>query len=167
MNDNAALYFVDRHIEEGRSDKVAFREADGAKRSLTYGQLAQEAARFGGALERHGVRREERVAMICLVPSLLPLAYFPVQAAQTPTSLVYMAPIRPLPVMVTSIRSAISQIPAWKYVWPQRLMPISAGLPVPMLPTSSVKWLLPMVPTQAMASCVSPMFQLLALIQPI
>ncbi|KZY32637.1 4-hydroxybenzoate--CoA ligase [Roseovarius sp. HI0049] len=64
MNDNAALYFVDRHIEEGRADKVAFREADGAKRSLTYGQLAQEAARFGGALERHGVRREERVAMI-------------------------------------------------------------------------------------------------------
>lgn len=64
MNDNAALYFVDRHIEEGRADKVAFREADGAKRSLTYGQLAKEAARFGGALERHGVRREERVAMI-------------------------------------------------------------------------------------------------------
>ena len=64
MNDNAAVYFVDRHIGEGRADKVAFREADGAKRSLTYGQLAKEAARFGGALERHGVRREERVAMI-------------------------------------------------------------------------------------------------------
>ncbi|MDK3016864.1 benzoate-CoA ligase family protein [Pseudodonghicola flavimaris] len=61
---NAATYFVDRHIEEGRGDKVAFREADGARRSLTYAQLVQETARFAGALTRHGVRREERVAMI-------------------------------------------------------------------------------------------------------
>lgn len=63
-NENAAVYFVDRHISEGRADKVAFREADGARRSLTYGQLAKETARFGGALLRHGVRREERIAMI-------------------------------------------------------------------------------------------------------
>jgi len=61
---NAAIYFVDRHIDEGRGEKLAFREADGAKRSLTYGQLAEETARFAGALDRHGVRREERVAMI-------------------------------------------------------------------------------------------------------
>jgi len=61
---NAAIYFVDRHIDEGRGDKVAFREADGDRRSLTYGRLAEETARFAGALDRHGVRREERVAMI-------------------------------------------------------------------------------------------------------
>lgn len=61
---NAAVYFVDRHIKEGRSDKVAFREADGQKRDLTYGQLASESSLFAGALNRHGVRREERVAMI-------------------------------------------------------------------------------------------------------
>lgn len=64
MNENAALYFVDRHMQEGRGDKVAFREADGEKRSLTYGRLAEETGRFAGALQRHGVRREERVAMI-------------------------------------------------------------------------------------------------------
>ncbi|MBS8226476.1 benzoate-CoA ligase family protein [Vannielia litorea] len=64
MNSNAALYFVDRHVTEGRAEKPAFREADGAKRTLTYGQLAEETARFAGALIRHGVRREERVAMI-------------------------------------------------------------------------------------------------------
>jgi len=64
QNGNAAVYFVDRHIGEGRAQKVAFREADGAKRSLTYGRLAEETARFAGALNRHGVRREERVAMI-------------------------------------------------------------------------------------------------------
>ncbi len=64
MNSNAALYFVDRHVTQGRGDKPAFREADGAKRSLTYGELAEETAKFAGALARHGVRREERVAMI-------------------------------------------------------------------------------------------------------
>jgi 4-hydroxybenzoate-CoA ligase len=63
-NGNAAAWFVDRHIAEGRCDKTAFREADGDKRSLTYGQLAEEAGRWAGALTRHGVRREERIAMI-------------------------------------------------------------------------------------------------------
>ncbi|WP_109465588.1 benzoate-CoA ligase family protein [Albibacillus kandeliae] len=61
---NAAAYFIDRHLEEGRGSKTAFREADGEQRSLTYAELADQTARFGGALLAHGVRREERVAMI-------------------------------------------------------------------------------------------------------
>ncbi|SPF81610.1 benzoate-CoA ligase family protein [Pseudoprimorskyibacter insulae] len=63
-NENAAVYFLDRHLAEGRSDKVAYIEADGEKRSITYGELAGQAGRFAGALYRHGVRREERIAMI-------------------------------------------------------------------------------------------------------
>jgi len=63
-NENAALYFVDRHVEEGRGDKVAFREADGEKRALTYRELAEKTGIFAGALDDLGVRREERVAMI-------------------------------------------------------------------------------------------------------
>ncbi len=63
-NENAALYFVDRHLKEGRGEKVAFREADGARRSLTYGELALDTSRFSGVLRGLGVRREERVAMI-------------------------------------------------------------------------------------------------------
>ena len=61
---NASAYFVDRHLEEGRGAKMAFREAGG--RDLTYGDLAGNAARVAGALARHGVRREERVLMLCL-----------------------------------------------------------------------------------------------------
>lgn len=61
---NAAVYFVDRHLKEGRADKVCFQEADGQQRKLTYGQLAKETSVFAGALYRHGVRREERIAMI-------------------------------------------------------------------------------------------------------
>ncbi|PTX01606.1 benzoate-CoA ligase family protein [Pararhodobacter aggregans] len=64
MNENAAVYFVDRHVTEGRAARTAFREADGAKRSLSYGDLAAQSAVFAGALGRHGVRREERIAMI-------------------------------------------------------------------------------------------------------
>ena len=75
-NDNAALYFVDRHLAEGRGGKVAFREADGAKRSLTYGELADRSARFAGALLRAGMRREERVAMIALDQIEFPIAFW-------------------------------------------------------------------------------------------
>ncbi|CUH82068.1 benzoate-CoA ligase family protein [Tropicibacter naphthalenivorans] len=65
-NQNAALYFVDRHVDEGRADKVAFREAAGAKRSLTYGALAQRSDLVAGAFEQAGVVPEQRVACIVL-----------------------------------------------------------------------------------------------------
>ena len=75
-SDNAALYFVDRHLTEGRGDKLAFREADGEKRPLTYGELAGQSARFAGALERSGMRREERMAMIALDQVEFPIAFW-------------------------------------------------------------------------------------------
>ena len=65
MTGNAAEWFVDRHVTEGRTDKEAFREATGQKRSITYGSLAKRSGQVAGALERAGIRREERVA--CLV----------------------------------------------------------------------------------------------------
>ncbi len=75
-NENAALYFIDRHIKEERGDKVVFREADGEKRSLTYAALAEETARFAGALYRSGMRREERMAMIALDQIEFPIAFW-------------------------------------------------------------------------------------------
>lgn len=76
MNANAALYFVDRHLEEGRGEKTAFLEADGDGRSLTYGVLAEASDRFAGALHRQGVRREERVALILLDQIEYPVAFW-------------------------------------------------------------------------------------------
>lgn len=64
QNQNAAIHFIDRHVAEGRGDRIAFQEADGRRRALTYAGLREQAGRFAGALYRHGVRREERVAMI-------------------------------------------------------------------------------------------------------
>ncbi len=75
-NENAAFYFVDRHLSEGRGDKIAFREADGAHRTLSYGQLADLTARFAGALARAGVRREERVALAIRDQIEFPVAFW-------------------------------------------------------------------------------------------
>ncbi|KPP87067.1 MAG: 4-hydroxybenzoate-CoA ligase HbaA [Rhodobacteraceae bacterium HLUCCA08] len=76
QNDNAAVHFVDRHVAEGRGDRPAFIEADGRRRRLTYGQLQTEAGRFAGALYRHGVRREERIAMIVRDQIEFPVAFW-------------------------------------------------------------------------------------------
>lgn len=75
-NANAAVYFVDRHVAEGRSGKTAFREADGSRRSLTYGDLLDQSGQFAGALARAGVRREERMAMIVRDQIEFPIAFF-------------------------------------------------------------------------------------------
>lgn len=76
VNENAALWFVDRHLNEGRADKIAFQESDGAKRTLTYRQLSDNSADFAGALHRHGVHREERVAMIVLDQIEFPIVFW-------------------------------------------------------------------------------------------
>ncbi len=63
---NAAVWFVDRHVGEGRADKTAFREANGKKRSVTYGELAGRSGLVAGAFKRAGINREERVACLIL-----------------------------------------------------------------------------------------------------
>lgn len=62
---NAASYFVDRHSQE-RPDKIAFREASGKRRSLSYGQLAKDSGQIASAIARAGIHREARVAMLVL-----------------------------------------------------------------------------------------------------
>ncbi len=64
-NQNAAAWFVDRHITEGRGDKIAFREAAGAKRTQSYTELSQRSGLVAGGLTMAGIRQEERV--VCLV----------------------------------------------------------------------------------------------------
>ncbi|WP_340147879.1 AMP-binding protein [Desulfosarcina cetonica] len=70
---NAADYFVDRNIREGRADKVAVLCED---RQLTYGQVQAGVNRVGNGLRSLGVRMEERVALLLLDTEVYPQAFF-------------------------------------------------------------------------------------------
>jgi 4-hydroxybenzoate-CoA ligase len=70
---NAADYFVDRNIREGRADKVAILCED---RELTYGQVQKGVNRVGNGLKSLGVRMEERVALLLLDTEVYPQAFF-------------------------------------------------------------------------------------------
>lgn len=70
---NAADYFVDRNILEGRGDKVAIICQE---RRITYLQISQGVNRFGNALKSLGVRMEERVAMLMLDTEYFPMVFF-------------------------------------------------------------------------------------------
>lgn len=60
---NAAAFFLDRHVAEGRGDRVALRWNGQA---VTYAQLVANVNRAGNALHRLGVRAEERVVLAVL-----------------------------------------------------------------------------------------------------
>ncbi|MEO1291456.1 MAG: benzoate-CoA ligase family protein [Pseudomonadota bacterium] len=59
--ENAADFFIDRHVREGRGAKSAF--TDGARR-LSYGDLAERTGKMADLFARHRIHRESRVAMI-------------------------------------------------------------------------------------------------------
>jgi benzoate-CoA ligase family protein len=59
---NVAVPFIDRHLAEGRADKVAIRSADGDE--VTYGALAEQVDRCGNALKGLGIGAGERVLMV-------------------------------------------------------------------------------------------------------
>lgn len=60
---NAASYFIDRHIDEGRGEKVAIECGDCR---VTYRQLSEQVNQVGNALRSLGVRPEERVFLLLL-----------------------------------------------------------------------------------------------------
>ena len=58
---NAAVHFVDRHLNEARAEKTAIRSVEG---DVTYGELAENVNRCGNLLRRLGIGRGERVVMV-------------------------------------------------------------------------------------------------------
>ena len=57
---NAAAFFLDRHLAEGRGGRTAIRYRG---RHITYAELAERARRAAGALAAHGVQMEQRVLL--------------------------------------------------------------------------------------------------------
>src|SRR3984885_4341435 len=60
---NAVTWLLDRNIDEGRGDKLAFTDTVS---ELSYRDLQQQSCRVANLLRHLGIRREERVAMIML-----------------------------------------------------------------------------------------------------
>lgn len=71
---NAALYFVDRH--RANADKPAFIEGGGQKRQLSYHDLAAQSDRMAAFYAVHGVRREDRAAMLVLDQIEFPIIFW-------------------------------------------------------------------------------------------
>ena len=62
---NAAAYFVDRNLEQGRGGTIAI---ECGEQRVTYAEVAAQVNRFANALRRLGVQPEQRVALILLTP---------------------------------------------------------------------------------------------------
>lgn len=58
---NAVSYYMDRHLQEGRGDKIAFYYQEEA---LTYAELYELSGRAANVFDRAGVSYENRVALI-------------------------------------------------------------------------------------------------------
>ena len=117
---NAAIYFVDRHVAEGRGDHVAFREA-GTGRSLTYGALAVQSDRVAGALAASGMRREERLAMLVLDQIEFPALFWgAVKAGVVPVPLntLLAPPVYAAILQDSRARALVVSEPLWDLVAP-------------------------------------------------
>ncbi len=70
---NASYNCLDRHVEAGRGDRVAyyFEGEPGDRRTITYAELLDEVSRCGNALRSLGVERGDRVAIYMpMIPEL-------------------------------------------------------------------------------------------------
>jgi benzoate-CoA ligase family protein len=63
---NAAVDLLDRHVAEGRGDRIAVRDDRG---DFTYSELADRAARAASALKDLGVEMEQRV-LLCMLDTV-------------------------------------------------------------------------------------------------
>ena len=70
---NAAAYFVDRHVAEGRGGRPAI---ECGEVRVTYEELLGTVNRFGSALRRLDVRAEERVLLLLHDGPEFPVAFF-------------------------------------------------------------------------------------------
>src|ERR1700710_462542 len=94
---NAAVDLLDRHIVEGRGDRIAVIDDDG---HYTYRDLAARADRAAGALRDLGVQPEQRVALVLLDGIDFPAAFLgaiklgavpvPLNTMLTPEDYTYM-----------------------------------------------------------------------------
>jgi acetyl-CoA synthetase len=88
---NASVSCLDRHVETGGGDKVAYHwEGEpGEKRTITYAELLDEVGRFANALKALGVRKGDRVAIYLGMIPELPVAMLACARIGAPHSVVF------------------------------------------------------------------------------
>jgi len=75
-NGNAADYFVERHRAGPNAAKPAYIESGAGGRTLTYKDLAHQSDRMAALYERHGLRPEDRAAMLVLDQLEFPIIFW-------------------------------------------------------------------------------------------
>ena len=70
---NAATYFVDRHLAEGRGSKIAIECGD---ERVTYAHVAERTNRFANALRRLGLQSEQRIVLLLLDSPAFAYSFF-------------------------------------------------------------------------------------------
>lgn len=75
-NQNAAIRFLDSHANGKAADKLAFIEADGLGRRTSYGELSAQSGKMVDLFERHGINREDRVALLVLDQIEFPIIFW-------------------------------------------------------------------------------------------
>jgi 4-hydroxybenzoate-CoA ligase len=121
---NAADFFVDRNVREGRGGKTAF--VDPARR-LTYAELLAEGQRFAAGLKRAGVRRETRIALLLLDTVDLPICFWgAIRAGVVPIPINTLLPAELTAYILSDSRAELAVISAELL---PALAPVLAGLP--------------------------------------
>ena len=89
---NVSYNCVDRHVEAGRGDKVAYYwegEPEGERQEITYGRLQREVVRFANGLKRLGVGRGTPVAIYLGMIPELPVAMLACTRLGAPHTVVF------------------------------------------------------------------------------
>jgi benzoate-CoA ligase len=121
---NAAQWLVDRHVEEGRGDRVAYRIGDSM---LSYSSLQKETWRAAGMLQKLGIGAGQRVVMLVLDEPAFPAVFLgALRLGVVPIPVSTM--LRPEEVAViaadSEARAAVLSAPFSSY-----LEPVSAAAP--------------------------------------
>src|SRR5438045_8453184 len=128
-NGNAADYFLDRHLRDGRSDRLAVADP---WHSLTYAALSAASARFAAGLRAAGIERERRIALLMLDTIDFPIAFWgAVRAGIVPVPINTLLPaditeyilrdsraaaLTLSPPLLDSLRPVLDRLPALKQV---------------------------------------------------
>jgi benzoate-CoA ligase family protein len=70
---NVAAHFVDRHIHEGRGERIAY---ECGEERVSYRQLFERVNRAGNAFKKLGIRQEERIALLLFDTPEFPYCFF-------------------------------------------------------------------------------------------